>query len=156
MTALTVGAGETIHATSIVVGQAGLLFLGPSGSGKSGTAFSCLAEAWALGWHAALIADDRTCLAVHGDRCIASCPEPIRGVMEFRGTGIVPVRRVDRALMHCAVSLGEPSAASRIPPADETFSCNGASMPLMRLWHDGAVSPLARIRAARPQLFSGC
>lgn len=156
MTALSVDARQTIHATSIVVGQTGLLFLGSSGSGKSGMAFSCMAEAWALGWHAALIADDRTCLAVHGDHCIASCPEPIRGMMELRGTGIVAVRRIARALIHCAISLGEPSAASRVPPEHETFSCNGASMPLLRLWHDGAGSPLARIRAARPQLFSGC
>lgn len=154
MTGSSVRAGDTLHATSIVVGQTGFLFLGPSGSGKSSTAFACLCEAAALGWHAALVADDRTILTVHADRCIASCPDPIRGLIELRGTGVVPVRQVDRAVMHCAVALAEPSAANRIPADSETFSCDGASMPLMRLWHDGATPPLARLRAACPGLFS--
>ncbi len=155
MTGLSVTAGEPVHATSIVVGQTGLLFLGPSGSGKSSTAFACLSEAMALGWHAALVADDRTILTMHGDRCIASCPDPIRGLLELRGTGIIPFRHVDRAVMHVAVALAEPSAATRLPLETETFSCGGAAIPLMRLWHDGAAGPLSRLRAARPELFSG-
>mgnify|MGYP005811884443 FL=1 len=155
MTDISLAAGQSMHATSIVVGRTGLLFLGPSGAGKTGAAFACLSEAAALGWNAALIADDRTILTVHGDRCIASCPEPIRGLLELRGTGIVRFRQIDRAVMQAAVVLSQPSAGSRLPPESETFSCNGASMPLMRLWHDGAVSPLAYLRAARPGLFLG-
>lgn len=155
MTGMSCQPGETLHATAIVVGQTGLLFLGPSGSGKSSAAFACLSEAAALGWNAVLVADDRTGLTVEAGRCIASCPEPIRGLLELRGTGIVTLRRVDRAVMHCAVAMGEPSAATRIPPENETFSCGSASFPLMRLWHDGAAAPLSRLRAARPDLFSG-
>ncbi|MGJ8569140.1 MAG: HPr kinase/phosphorylase [Hoeflea sp.] len=155
MTNIAIAADQTIHATSIVVGRTGLLFLGPSGSGKTRAAFACLSQAAALGWNAALIADDRTILTVHGGRCIASCPDPIRGLLELRGTGIISFRQVDRAVMLCAVALSEPSADTRLPPESETFSCNGASMPLMRLWHDGAVSPLSYLRAARPELFLG-
>jgi serine kinase of HPr protein (carbohydrate metabolism regulator) len=153
MMGFSLAAGEPVHATSIVVGQTGIVFLGPSGSGKSGTAFACLSEAAALGWHAALVADDRTILTVHGDHFVASCPDPIRGLLELRGTGIVRFRQVDRAVMHCAVALTDPSAATRVPPESETFSCGGASMPLMRLWHDGAAGPLSRLRVARPELF---
>jgi len=155
MTDICVVADQSIHATAIVVGCTGLLFLGPSGSGKTGTAFTCLSQAAALGWNAALIADDRTILTVHGGRCIASCPDPIRGLLELRGTGIVCFRQIDRAVIQCAVAVSEPSADTRLPPESETFSCNGASMPLMRLWHDGAVSPLSYLRAARPELFLG-
>jgi serine kinase of HPr protein (carbohydrate metabolism regulator) len=154
MTGISVASGEPVHATAIVVGQTGILFLGPSGSGKSSTAFACLSEAVALGWNAALVADDRTILTVHADRCIASCPEAIRGLLELRGTGIIRFRQVDRAVMHCAVALTEPSAATRLPPEAETFSCGDASLPLMRLWHDGAAAPLARLRAGCPELFS--
>lgn len=155
MTDISLAAGQSIHATSIVVGRTGLLFLGPSGSGKTAAAFACLSEATALGWNAALIADDRTILTVHANRCIASCPDSIRGLLELRGTGIVSFRQIDRAVMQCAVVLTEPSSDTRLPSESETFSCNGASMPLMRLWHDGAVSPLSCLRAARPQLFLG-
>ena len=153
MNGVSLAAGEPVHATSIVVGQTGLLFLGPSGSGKSSTAFACLSEAAALGWHAALVADDRTILTVHGGRCVASCPEPIRGCLELRGTGIIRFRQAGRAVMHCAVVLTEASAATRLPCESETFSCGGAALPLMRLWHDGAARPLSRLRAALPELF---
>ncbi|WP_375589964.1 HPr kinase/phosphatase C-terminal domain-containing protein [Hoeflea alexandrii] len=153
MTGISVPAGEAVHATAIVVGQTGLLFLGPSGSGKSTTAFACLCEAQALGWNAALIADDRTLLTVQAGRCIASCPDSIRGLLELRGTGVVTARHVDRAVLHAAVLLTEPSAGTRVPEENETFSCGGASIPLMRLWHDGAALPLARLRTRRPSLF---
>jgi serine kinase of HPr protein (carbohydrate metabolism regulator) len=153
VTVVSAPAGEAAHATAIVVGQTGVLFLGPSGSGKSTTAFACLCEAQALGWNAALIADDRTILTMQTGRLMASCPEPIRGLVELRGTGVVPVRHIDRAVLRCAVLLTEPSAGTRIPEEDETFSCGDASLPLMRLWHDGAARPLARLRSWRPGLF---
>jgi len=145
--------GESIHATAIVVGSTGLLFVGPSGSGKSSTAFACLASARARGWNASLIADDRTRLTVRGNRCIASCPAAIRGLLELRGTGIVTVRRLDRAVLNLAVEPAAPSVASRLPPEGETFSCNGVELPLLRLWHNGAADPLSLILACRPELF---
>ena len=155
MTELSVAAGDAIHATAIVLGQTGVMFVGPSGCGKSSAAFACLSDAAALGWNAALVADDRTILTVQSGRCVASCPKPIQGLFELRGTGIITCRRIDRAVMHCAVALTEPSGATRFPPESETFSCNGTSMPLMRLWHDGAAGPLSRLRAACPELFLG-
>lgn len=156
MTGISVVAGEAIHATAIVVGQTGVLFLGPSGAGKSSTALACLSEASALGWNAALIADDRTILKVYAGRCVASCPEPIQGLLELRGTGIIRLPPTSRAVLHCAVVLTESSAATRMPPESETLSCNGAAIPLMRLWHDGAAGPLSRLVATCPELFFGC
>ena len=145
--------GETIHATAIVAGQTGVLFLGPSGSGKSGVAFACLSAAVLRGWNAALVADDRTVLTVRSGRLIASCPEPIAGLLELRGTGIVALPRLDRAVLHLAVALAESGAATRLPPETETFSCNQVTMPLMRLWHDGAADPLSCLIARHPGLF---
>ncbi|MDZ7600771.1 MAG: HPr kinase/phosphatase C-terminal domain-containing protein [Hoeflea sp.] len=154
MTEATGTAGPSLHATAIVVGSAGLLFVGPSGSGKSRTAFTCLAAAHDRGWNAALIADDRTILSVRGVRCIASCPEPIRGLLELRGTGIVSLTRRDRAVVDVVVELEAPSAVTRLPPEAETFSCNGIEVPLLRMWHYGAADPLSVIQATRPGLFS--
>lgn len=144
---------ESIHATAIVVGSAGLLFVGPSGSGKSSAAFACLAAARARGWNAALIADDRTSLVVRGNRCIASCPAPIRGLLELRGTGIVTLPRLTRAVLSLVVEPAAPSAASRLPLENETFSCSGVAVPLLRLWHNGAADPLSLILACRPEPF---
>lgn len=153
MTERAVAAGDCIHATAIVVGSCGMLFVGPSGSGKSRTAFACLNAALVRGWNAALIADDQTALTVTGGRCIASCPEPIRGLLELRGTGIVTLPGLGRAVMDIVIAPTVPSGATRLPPEAETFSCNGIRLPLMRLWPDGPVDPLSCIRAARPELF---
>ena len=148
-----VSVGENLHASAIVVGQTGVLLMGPSGSGKSSTAFACLNAAVGRGWHAALVADDRTILTVSSGRCIASCPAPIQGLLELRGTGILTVPRVERAVIHLAVILTEPSARTRLPADAETFSCNSVTMPLMRLWRDGTADPLSRLGACHPELF---
>lgn len=68
------GEATNIHATAIVIGKTGLLFLGPSGSGKSALAFSCLAAAQPLGLNAMLIADDRVLIAKREGSIIAECP----------------------------------------------------------------------------------
>lgn len=145
--------GDIIHATSIVAGKTGLVFLGPSGSGKSSVAFACMNGAAARGWNAALVADDRTVLTVRSGRCIASCPAPIEGLLELRGTGLVAPRWTKRAVLHLAVTLVEPAAATRLPPDSETFSCGDAAMPLMRLWKNAATDPLGYLIARHPELF---
>tara|TARA_R110002020_G_scaffold47752_16_gene136172 strand:+ start:2503 stop:2973 length:471 start_codon:yes stop_codon:yes gene_type:complete len=154
MTEPAVPAGQTVHATAIVVGSSGLLFVGASGSGKSRTAFACLAAARVRGWNAALVADDQTELELRGGRCLASCPEPIQGLLELRGTGIVALPRVERAVIDLVVALAEPSVATRLPPESETFSCNGIMLPLMRLWRVDAADPLSLILASHPGPFS--
>ncbi|WP_299868899.1 HPr kinase/phosphatase C-terminal domain-containing protein [uncultured Hoeflea sp.] len=155
MTGADAGGATTEHATAIVVGQTGLLFIGASGAGKSSTAFACLNAAIRRGWNAALIADDRTRLNAHSGRLIASCPAPLRGLIEIRGTGLLRMRRLDRAVMHLAVAPGEPSADSRLPAESETFAHQGTELPLLRLWRNGAVDPLSALCALRPDCFFG-
>lgn len=154
VTGLQGARGATEHATAIIVGETGILFVGSSGAGKSAMAFTCLSSARSLGWNAALIADDRTCLEVRAGRCIASCPEPIRGMIELRGSGIATYRRVRRGVVHLVVAPAPASADSRLPESGETFPCRGVVLPLQRMWHDGAVDPLSALRALRPDCFS--
>ncbi|WP_420407696.1 HPr kinase/phosphorylase [Hoeflea sp.] len=154
MTATQDAPGATEHATAIIVGETGILFVGPSGAGKSTMAFSCLSAARAIGWNAALIADDRTRLEARAGRCIASCPEPIRGMIELRGGGIAQYRRVRRGVIHLVVAPVPASPADRLPETGETFPCNGIELPLQRMWHDGAVDPLSALCALRPDCFS--
>jgi serine kinase of HPr protein (carbohydrate metabolism regulator) len=148
------GSDKTEHATAIIVAETGILFVGPSGAGKSAMAFACLSSARSLGWNAALIADDRTCLEIRQGRCVASCPDPIRGMIELRGGGIARYGRVRRGVIHLVVAPVPASAAGRLPESSETFSCKGIELPLQRLWHDSAVDPLAALRALRPDCFS--
>lgn len=143
---LTVEAAN-IHATAIVIGKTGLLFLGPSGSGKSSLAFSCLTAAKPLGLAAALVADDRVLITEHDGSIFAECPPSIAGLMEIRYTGIVRLPYVQKAEMHFAIRPVDPATAERLPPEDEQINVTGSiRLPLVRL-SANSLNPLATIMA---------
>lgn len=136
-----------IHATAIVVGKTGLLFLGASGSGKSSFAFSCLAAAKPLGLTAALVADDQVFITRRDGAIIAECPPSIAGLMEIRYTGIVRLPHVSEAEMHFAIRPVDPATAERLPPENEQVDVTGTiRLPLIRL-SATSTNPLATIMA---------
>ena len=61
-----------------------MLIEGASGSGKSDLALRCLP----LGFR--LVSDDRTRLWVSEGRLFGAAPEPIAGLIEARGLGVMP------------------------------------------------------------------
>jgi serine kinase of HPr protein (carbohydrate metabolism regulator) len=128
--------GEThnIHATAISVDGLGLAFVGPSGSGKSSLAFDCLAEARLANIPAALISDDRVIVSLENGQVFASCPEPIRGLIELRYSGIVAVDHVDRAELSYIVLPVGADERHRLPPDDEHAELvAGLSLPVVRV-----------------------
>jgi serine kinase of HPr protein (carbohydrate metabolism regulator) len=139
-----------IHGTAIVVGDTGLLFLGPSRAGKSSLAFLCLAAARPLGLSAALVADDRVGISKRGAEVWAECPPSIAGLMEIRGTGIVRIPHISPAIMHLAVLPVDPAVAERLPPEDEQIGVvDGIFLPAIRLLATSP-NPLAIIMAKIP------
>lgn len=145
--------GEThnIHATAISVDGLGLAFVGPSGSGKSSLAFDCLAEARLANIPAALISDDRVVISLENGTVFASCPEPIRGLIELRYSGIVSVDHVDRAELGYIVLPVSADERHRLPPDDERAELvAGLNLPVVRvpMWSRFPLSLiLARIRS---------
>ena len=81
-----------LHATTIALDGAGLLILGPSGSGKSSLALQLMAAG------AVLVADDRTDLCRQGDAIVASCPPALLGRIGGRIPHRIGLGRVDRAV----------------------------------------------------------
>ncbi|HCL65272.1 MAG TPA: hypothetical protein DIC56_10640 [Rhizobium sp.] len=139
--------GENIHATAIVAGTTGFLFIGPSGSGKSALAFSCIAEAASLGLFSALIADDRVVLSAYGAHLLARCPQSIVGLIELRYGGIAKVESLPAALVHVAVLPVASGATDRLPPENERFSTSsGRELPIVRV-PVGIARPFAFIMA---------
>jgi serine kinase of HPr protein (carbohydrate metabolism regulator) len=136
-----------IHGTAIVVGGTGLLFLGPSGAGKTSLAFLCLAAAKPLGLSAALVADDRVLISARDHHVSAECPPSIAGLMEIRGTGIVRMPHVSHAQMHCAILPVDPLTAERLPEENERIELlENVSLPVIRLLASSP-NPLAIIMA---------
>ncbi|WEX88697.1 HPr kinase/phosphorylase [Sinorhizobium garamanticum] len=141
-----------IHATAIVLGTTGFLITGPSGSGKSALALSCISEARRRGRFAVLVADDRVDLSLENDRIIARCPPSIRGLIEIRGSGIVAVETVSACVLDWAIMPVRSSRDLRLPPENEELQLEiGRSLPLLRVPVENTVSPLDALHALLPK-----
>ncbi len=138
---------HNIHATAVVLGTRGILFTGPSGSGKSMLAFTCVAAARRQGAFAALVADDQVFISRHGEQLVASRPDAIAGLIELRGSGIARVDSIPAAVLDLAVAVIPQPESERLPPENERFSIAGlGELPLVRIWQ-GTPDPLAVLTA---------
>jgi HPr kinase/phosphorylase len=113
----------TLHATTVALGDRGLLILGRSGAGKSTLALALMS----LG--ATLVADDRTTLTTRDDALIATCPPAIRGLIEARGLGLLRARPQDEATLAAAVDL-DTVETERLPEPHRIVLLN-RSLPLL-------------------------
>ncbi|MBW6424576.1 HPr kinase/phosphorylase [Rhizobium sp. XQZ8] len=139
-----------IHATAIVIGRRGLIFTGPSGSGKSMLAFTCFAAAKRRGASAALVGDDQVFISRRDDRLIAHRPEATAGLIELRGSGIARIESIPEAALDLAIRVISLPEDDRLPPENERFAINGlGELPLIRIW-SGMPDPLAVIGALVP------
>jgi HPr kinase/phosphorylase len=102
----------TLHATCVAVEGRGCLITGPSGSGKSALALQMMA----LG--AQLVADDRVILTLQNSTLHATCPAPLRGMIEARGLGLLNADPLDSAAIALAVDLSQ-TEPDRLPPQRE-------------------------------------
>lgn len=116
-------AGFEVHASAVVVGEAGILIRGESGSGKSRLALALIASAHAGGVFACLVGDDRIILENAHGRLIARGHPLILGQIEQRSVGILAVRFIGAAVLRLIVDLVPPGEAQRYPePGDERES----------------------------------
>lgn len=91
-----------LHGTSVAVGNAGLLILGPAGSGKSSLALGLMA------YGAELVADDRTELRRPDEGPpVMAAPSAIEGMIEARGIGILSAETRSSARLVLCMDLGE-------------------------------------------------
>jgi serine kinase of HPr protein (carbohydrate metabolism regulator) len=141
---------HNIHATAIVIGNRGLLFVGPSGVGKSMMAFTCLAVARRQNVRSLLIADDQVFISRDGDRVVATCPPAIAGMMELRGSGIVAIDNITAAPIDLAVQVVSLADCERLPPENEEFQLdNIGALPMVRIANT-VMDPLTVIGALVP------
>jgi serine kinase of HPr protein (carbohydrate metabolism regulator) len=132
-----------IHASCVVPGSAGksfgapedagILLLGPSGSGKSDLALRLIERG------AVLVADDRVELFVREGTLWGRAPAALAGLLEIRGTGIVKLEYRPETPIAIAIGLGSAEAARRLPdalayePPEGLGLRKDASPPLLRL-----------------------
>lgn len=107
---MTAAAAQTLHASCVADAGRAMLILGPSGAGKSALALQLIA----LG--ARLVADDRTIVTLRDGHPVASCPDPLRGLIEARGIGLLRVDPAPPTPVALAVDLSR-AEPQRLPPA---------------------------------------
>lgn len=120
-----------IHASTVVVGERGILVRGASGAGKTSLALALVDGARAAGGFARLVADDRTLLTRHGDRLVARPHPALAGRVERRGLGIVALDHEPACVVGLVVDLvaGEPERH----PAPGALRCDIAGVSLPRI-----------------------
>lgn len=107
----------TLHANCVLVDEAGILIRGGSGAGKSAFSRALIAAAHGRGCFARLVSDDRTMVLCRNGRLVARPVEVIRGMMEIRGVGVVPVPVENAAVLRLVVDL--VARGARMPELDE-------------------------------------
>ena len=126
-----------VHATVVVVGEAGVLIRGASGSGKSALALALMDGATRQGLFTKLVGDDRVQLTASAHRLMAKGHPAIAGLIEERGTGILPVGHEPAAIIRCVVDFTAqepPGGPPRLPePADLQVRLEGIDLPRMAL-----------------------
>jgi serine kinase of HPr protein (carbohydrate metabolism regulator) len=116
-----VTSGQSLHASAVLVGEAGVLVRGESGAGKSTLVRRIIESAQAKGLFARLIADDRVILAAEHGRLVARPHPAIAGRMEVRGVGIVAMDHAAAAVIRLVVDCGAPPL-DRLPLRDQLYS----------------------------------
>jgi serine kinase of HPr protein (carbohydrate metabolism regulator) len=101
--------GMLAHGTCVVIAGRGILLRGPSGSGKSDLALRLIDGG------ARLVADDQVSLRIVRGKLVAEAPTALRGLIEARGIGIVPVKTAARATLSLVVDLVAAKDVPRLP-----------------------------------------
>ena len=98
-----------VHGTSVSIDGDGVLFRGPSGSGKSDLALRM------INYGAQLVSDDQVCLTRRNDNIFMSSPPTIRNSMEVRGIGIVNTIVQKEAPLTLVLNMLPNNVTSRMP-----------------------------------------
>ena len=119
-----------LHASCVARNGAGVLIVGPSGSGKSDLALRLIGRGFDL------VADDQVDLDQH----MATAPAALAGLLEVRGLGIVCLPYVSTVKLHLVIAL---NAQPERLPHPERYPTPGVSegLPLVRVRAESASAP---------------
>ncbi|MCG6902068.1 MAG: HPr kinase/phosphatase C-terminal domain-containing protein [Rhodobacter sp.] len=112
-----------LHASCAALNGRAVLITGPAGSGKSSLTLQLMA------YGATLVSDDQTLVGLQQGRPSASAPDPLRGLIEARGVGILNATPADPTPIHLVIDMGHIEA-ERLPP-DRHTDLLGQRLPLL-------------------------
>jgi serine kinase of HPr protein (carbohydrate metabolism regulator) len=144
------GGPIAIHASAVVIGEAGIIIRGISGAGKSSLALGLITAAERAGQFARLVGDDRIELRRRGGRLVA-CGHPlVGGMVERRGLGILHMEYETAVVGRLVVDILAPDEAPRYPEEQEDcITLCGVGLPFLSLLKDKAAYESALVVLAR-------
>lgn len=131
---------KQVHASCVSQDGAGILIRGLSGTGKSDLALRLIKDG------AQLVADDQVFLQVQNGRIFACAPEPLYGLLEVRGIGIIRMLPQVSAPIRLVVDLTQNDEIERLPTT-KTTNLRGVIFPKINLWAF-ETSAVAKVRIA--------
>ena len=137
---MTGPAVATVHASCVVVGEAGILLRGQSGSGKSTVARELVDVAGRHGLFARLVGDDRVCLSSHGGRVLAKPHPSLAGLLEIRGVGLALVEYEAACRLRLVLDLSAVEPARLPKPMELSTELVGVTLPRVLAQRDVAAS----------------
>jgi UPF0042 nucleotide-binding protein len=135
----------TIHATTVALGNRGVLLLGPSGAGKSALALKLIDRGWRL------VADDRTVLTARDGVLTASAPPPLENLLEVREVGLVAEPTAPAQVVLAIDLAGAPERLPEVASRD----FEGVAIPVIALLPLSDMAPLQVERALRAHGLAG-
>lgn len=140
-----------IHATGLVLDGTGIVFRGPSGSGKSVLALQLIDEWEARGLTAKLVSDDRIDIEGSKTGLMMYAAKEIGGLVELRGRGIVSRDFVNKAPVHLVVDM--VAKLERMVEEDELVTeLEGVSLPRCPVPRAGVIDSRHQILLIREAL----
>jgi serine kinase of HPr protein (carbohydrate metabolism regulator) len=105
----------------------GALIEGPSGAGKSDLALRTIEAGFRL------VADDRVAVWMSGGALYGRAPDPIGGLIESRGLGVVREPSLGFAQIVVAVTCTAPGEAIDRMPGPRCIQIVGIAVPMLRI-----------------------
>jgi HPr kinase/phosphorylase len=149
------GAGESVHASAVKVGDQAVLIRGPSGAGKSRLAFELiLAGRSGQLPSSVLVGDDRVHLDTRGGEVWVRPVQQLAGLIEIRGLGIRGCDFVAEARVGFIVDLMAEDAERLPPPASCHATIHGIDIP--RIAVGPSYTPFLLVAAAFTTTETSC
>ncbi len=141
---MTISHSKKIPGSCVEVEGLGVIFRGPTGSGKSDLTLRLIDSG------ANLIADDVTELAIENEILIARAPKTIRHLLEVRGIGVLKIGGALKAKLGVIIDLVTSEQIERRPD-EQRIEMLGRHIPLFQIFAFEASSP-AKVRLIVRQL----